>query len=339
MITDRLWMTVTSKTPKSALTRALEEGFSTFACEDDEARDNVASLARVRAFTLAHDGIRDGERLVAPRIELRSPDDQQKALALAGKHDLVLVEARDWKIIPHENLIAAYRRKGTRLAARAADVAEAKLLMETLEHGVDVILLPVEHAPLAARTLALAATRETLARARVTTVRNVGIADRACLDTASLLAPDEGVLTGNASGGLVLVASEAHESGYVAARPFRVNAGAVHAYVLAPGGRTRYLSELRAGDEVLVCDRDGATRSVVLGRVKIERRPMLLVEAVTDDGRRVGALLQNAETIRLVTPDGTKSVVELSPGDVIIARLDTGGRHFGMSVDETIEER
>jgi 3-dehydroquinate synthase II len=170
-------------------------------------------------------------------------------------------------------------------------------------------------------------------------VRPVGLGDRACLDTASLLHESEGVLTGSSSHGLFLVASEARDSGYVASRPFRVNAGAVHAYVLLPGGRTKYLSELQAGDEVVVAQGDGRTRNVVLGRVKIERRPFLLIEAEAPDKRRFTILLQNAETIRLVTKSGTKSVVELTPGDKVLVRLDSGGRHFGMSVDETVAER
>lgn len=337
MSAERLWMLVAEKTPRHEVARALEAGFGTFVSEG--AAEEVASLARARVLRLDERGLHEGSALVAPRIELRSPDDQSRALALAGKHEAVLVDARDWKIIPHENLIAAYRAKGTRLLARAKDVAEAKLMLETLETGVDVVLLPVALAGEAAARLRDATGQEKLVVARVTNIRPVGVADRACLDAASLLRPDEGVLTGSASGGLFLVASEAHESGYVASRPFRVNAGAVHAYVLAPNGKTRYLSELRAGDEVLACDAAGRTRPVVLGRVKIERRPMLLVEARTAEGRAIVTLLQNAETIRLLGPSGPKSVVELREGDEVLARLDAGGRHFGMSVDETIVER
>ena len=40
-------------------------------------------------------------------------------------------------------------------------------------------------------------------------------------------------------------------SGFVPPRPFRVNAGPVHAYVLMADGSTKYLSECRAGDEVM----------------------------------------------------------------------------------------
>lgn len=336
MTTERVWILLPPKDAKRALTAALESGFGTFVATGP-AKD-LESLAKLRLLQLTDEGLVEDGRLVAPRVVIASPDDQDKALAMAGHHDAVLVDAKAWRIIPHENLIAAYRRKGTRLLVHAADVAEARLLLETLETGVDVVLLDAEHAREAADALAAAEGQETLREATVTSVRPVGTGDRACLDTASLLAEDEGVLTGSASGGLFLVASEARESGYVASRPFRVNAGAVHAYVLAPGGRTRYLSELQAGDEVLVCDREGRTRPAILGRVKIERRPMLLLEAECD-GHTVKTLVQNAETIRLVGPDGTKSVVDVAPGDKLLVRLDTGGRHFGMSVDETIVER
>lgn len=65
------------------------------------------------------------------------------------------------------------------------------------------------------------------------------------------------------------------ESQYINSRPFRVNAGAVHAYVQAPGGKTAYLSELRSGSEVLVADAAGRTRTAVVGRCKVEVRPMV----------------------------------------------------------------
>ena len=80
-------------------------------------------------------------------------------------------------------------------------------------------------------------------------------------------------------------------------------AGAVHAYVLCPGEKTRSLSELSAGDPLLVVGHDGATQTAYLGRSKVERRPMLLVEAEAG-GRTLSLVLQNAETSRLTRPDG-----------------------------------
>ena len=48
---------------------------------------------------------------------------------------------------------------------------------------------------------------------------------------SSLMVPGEGMLVGNFARALFLVHSECAESSYIASRPFRVNAGAVHAYV------------------------------------------------------------------------------------------------------------
>lgn len=59
--------------------------------------------------------------------------------------------------------------------------------------------------------------------------------------------------------------------------------GPVHAYVAVPGGRTSYLSELRSGTEVLAVSSEGRTRAVTVGRVKIESRPLMIVEVEVND--------------------------------------------------------
>jgi len=113
----------------------------------------------------------------------------------------------------------------------------------------------------------------------------------------------------------------------------------VHAYCLAPGGKTRYLSELRTGDAVLLVDYEGKTEVAYIGRCKVERRPMLLVKAEVE-GRSIGLVLQNAETIRLTVAGGSSvSVAALKPGDKVLAHLMGGGRHFGMKVEETLDEK
>ena len=146
------------------------------------------------------------------------------------------------------------------------------------------------------------------------------------------------MLVGNSGSAYFLVHSESLETPYVAPRPFRVNAGAVHAYVLLPEGKTKYLSELKAGDEVLLVRHDGATAVGYVGRNKIERRPLLLVEAEVG-GETISLILQNAETIRLTAPDGTAvSVASLKPGDEVLAHIESGGRHFGQQIEETITE-
>ena len=163
-----------------------------------------------------------------------------------------------------------------------------------------------------------------------------------CCDTIAMLRRGQGMLVGNSSDFTFLVHAETEHNEYVAARPFRINAGAVHAYTRLPHDKTCYLEELKAGREVQIVDQDGKTMITTVGRVKIEVRPMLLVKAKvqTPEGEKQGAVfLQNAETIRLTAPGGRPvSVVTLKPGDKILCRIDEAGRHFGMRIKEEIAE-
>jgi 3-dehydroquinate synthase II len=151
---------------------------------------------------------------------------------------------------------------------------------------------------------------------------------------------DEGMLVGSLSRGLFFVHAETAESPYVASRPFRVNAGAVHAYVRVPGGETKYLSEAGSGTEVQVVDTAGNTREAVVGRAKIEKRPMFRIQAETEGGDRVETLLQNAETIKVHTREGGRTAVtDLEAGDEILLYYEETARHFGEAVEESIIEK
>lgn len=66
-----------------------------------------------------------------------------------------------------------------------------------------------------------------LTRARVTSIRPVGMGDRVCVDTVVMLSPGEGLLLGSFARAFFFVHSECGTSQYIASRPFRVNAGAV----------------------------------------------------------------------------------------------------------------
>ncbi|XP_059449982.1 uncharacterized protein LOC132180979 [Corylus avellana] len=186
-----------------------------------------------------------------------------------------------------------------------------------------------------------------LTKATVTRVQVVGMGDRVCVDLCSLMRPGEGLLVGSLARGLFLVHSECLESNYIASRPFRVNAGPVHAYVAIPGGKTCYLSELKTGKEVIVVDQKGQQRTAIVGRVKIETRPLILVEAKRDSDNQTlySILLQNAETVALVCPcqgAGLQKtaipVTSLEVGDEVILRLQGGARHTGIEIQEFIVE-
>ncbi|WP_299266374.1 3-dehydroquinate synthase II [Halorientalis sp.] len=284
----------------------------------------------------------DGDGRQCGYVRILNEDYEAFAQAVATEAEYTLVIGDDWQIIPLENLIARIGQE-TDLIAGVQTAEEARTAFETLELGSDGVLLDTDDPDEIRRTVEVRdeSQRESvdLQLAEVTAVEQTGSADRVCVDTGNLMEHDEGMLVGSMSRGLFFVHAETAESPYVASRPFRVNAGAVHAYVRTPDGGTKYLSELRSGDEVQVVDTDGNTREAIVGRVKIEKRPMFRVQAETDDGDRIETLLQNAETIKVATADGRKAVTDLETGDELTMFYEDTARHFGEAVDESIIEK
>jgi 3-dehydroquinate synthase II len=270
-------------------------------------------------------------------MDIHNKEDEERA-ATTHLDKLVVLRTTDWTIIPLENLIA--RRGG--LMTEVSDAEEARLMIQVMEKGVDGVVLATRSLEEVRKAVALVhslSPKLDLVPAEVTTVRRLGMGDRACVDTCSTMGRGEGMLVGNSGQAMFLVHSESLETPYVAPRPFRVNAGAVHAYTLLPDAKTKYLGELRAGDEVLVVRHDGETSVAYVGRNKIERRPLMLVEAQAD-GRTLSVVLQNGETIRLTDPNGDAvSIATLKAGDEVLAYLESGGRHFGTAIEETITEK
>jgi 3-dehydroquinate synthase II len=323
---------------KKVVSSALESGYVEIVVRDED--KELRRIGRFDAIVLRGKDLFLDEEKIGELVEIRSPEDLTRAMALKDKAESVLIEAKDWKVIPLENLIADFQKSETRLIATAHTPEEAKLFFETLEVGVGgVALTPPSPAKLKdfQRVASQELPRLELAKAIVTKISPLGVGDRVCLDTCSIMRVGEGMLIGSQSACMFLVNSESMESEYVAARPFRVNAGPVHAYVLTPSGKTRYLSELRGGDEVMAVDSEGKCRNVVIGRSKIERRPLLLLEAKIDE-RRFSTILQNAETIRMCTPTGPISISDLKVGQEVLVRVEAGGRHFGTAIAETITE-
>ncbi len=311
---------------KEAVTLALESGVDGVIVPAEQV-EGAARLARVEVIA--------EERMPSVLLTCKADEEAVCDRLTAGEG---VVLARGWEVIPVENLLA----RCSCVTVEVAGADEARLAAGILEGGVDAVVVPSEalgelKAVVAACKLSQG--EEALRTAVVTRVEPAGLGHRVCVDTLSLLRRGQGMLIGNSSAFTFLVHAETEHNEYVAARPFRINAGAVHAYARLPGDRTCYLEELHAGREVLITDNCGRTTSATVGRVKVEVRPMLLVEAEVE-GERGAVFLQNAETIRLTAPDGTPlSVVSLRPGDQVLCRTDEAGRHFGMRVREEIRER
>ncbi|TYL40708.1 3-dehydroquinate synthase II [Natronococcus pandeyae] len=285
---------------------------------------------------------RNGELDRGAYVRILGKEYESFAETASEEADYTIVVGEDWTIIPLENLIARIGEE-TDLVAGVTSAEEAKTAFETLEIGADAVLLDSDDPDEIRRTVEVRdeAERESLSLeyAEVLDVEQVGSADRVCVDTGSLLEHDEGMLVGSMARGLVFVHAETAESPYVASRPFRVNAGAVHAYVRTPDGGTKYLSELQSGDEVQIVDTDGNTREAIVGRVKIEKRPMFRIALETNDGDRIETLLQNAETIKVPTSAGRTAVTDLEAGDELLLYYEDTARHFGEAVEESIIEK
>ncbi len=315
---------------KKLVTLALESGVDAVLTEASKV-DAVRALGRVEVLAEAD----------MPSLPLDSKKDEEEAVARLKAGRAVALR-KGWEIIPVENILA----QGSGLGLECENLERARLAASILERGADVIVVLPEAAGDLKKIVAelkLSQGRIELSRAEVTEIVPAGLGHRVCVDTISMLKRGQGMLVGNSSAFTFLVHAETESNPYVAARPFRVNAGAVHAYAVLPGDKTCYLEELSAGREVLIVGADGSTSLTTVGRVKVEVRPMLKITAKVKsaDGCDVigQVFLQNAETIRVTGADGAPiSVVTLKPGDEILVRTDAAGRHFGMRICEDIKE-
>ncbi len=325
---------------KRILTTALENDLLNIVVLEEDL-DTFRKLGRFEPISIIDGDIISGKER-GTFVTISGKDDEQRASSMAGKVDMVVICVEDWKVIPLENLIASFQGSGTKLMAQVRDLSDVPLFFGALEHGVDGIVLDPDTPEriVQLRTLLDSHGSEVvgLADASIVEIRNLGMGDRVCIDTCSLLRIGEGMLIGSQSSGLFLVHSESVGSEYVGTRPFRVNAGPVQSYVLGPGDRTPYLSDLRVGDEVLAVDRNGSTRPVIIGRLKVERRPLMLISAELDS-KIFNIILQNAETVRLISGGEPVSLVDLKVGDPVKVLTSEGGRHFGTRVKETIIEK
>ncbi|KAH7623832.1 hypothetical protein Ndes2526B_g01080 [Nannochloris sp. 'desiccata'] len=351
-------------------------------------------LGRINTITAHPNGtlVEDSGATIGQIHRLSSPEDlaslqsslikstSPSSATAATTGEIVVMDASDWQIIPAENLVAAYQSLPVTLLAVSKSAADSEVMLEALEIGTDGVVLETSN-PEEIRALASYLDQKSAGKqgklvyqvAKVTKVRPVGSGERACVDLCSNMLPGEGMLVGSFARGLFIIHSECEESGYINSRPFRVNAGPVHAYCQLPGDKTGYLAELRSGDEVIVVDAAGKTQKELIGRVKVERRPLVLVEATTEDEVIYSILLQNAETVKLIGPKGNKngginnnigscggirndarvgieengkekewrtiSVAEMVPGDKVYVLVQNAARHAGVSIEESITEK
>ena len=318
---------------KDLITAALEAGADAVVVPADKVL-SVKELGIIKTVSTNGD-LKWEEDVVC--VEIRSAEDEERIVKLS-RDKKVVVRTTDWTIIPLENLAA----RAENIFVEVKNREEADIAAGILEKGVDGIIITAKNPALIKEIIGSVRSGRKpmdLAPFTIESVTPAGMGDRVCVDTCTMMKPGEGALVGNSSQALFLIHSESIENPYVSPRPFRINAGPVHAYIMGAGGRTRYLSELTSGDEIVGVDYEGRSFPLIVGRVKIEKRPLLLIRATGPNGTAT-TIAQNAETIRFVGSGGEAvSVVQLKPGDQVLGYVEEAGRHFGHKIKETITEK
>lgn len=271
-------------------------------------------------------------------VEIIDADTLELACQATVSEPWSLLWFRDPTKIPLEIVLAAAEGASGQIITVVSDIEEAEIVFGVLEHGSDGVLMAAHTVGEATGLKAAADGVESdldLVELTVTGISHVGMGQRACIDTCSYLREDEGMLIGSHSKGMILCVSETHPLPYMPTRPFRVNAGAIHSYTMSKAGRTNYLSDLKSGSKVLAVDVKGQTRLVTVGRVKIESRPLLQVDAISPDGRTVNLILQDDWHVRVLGPGGVVyNSTHLQPGDILLGYLPTQDRHVGYPINE-----
>jgi 3-dehydroquinate synthase II len=319
------------------------------------------------------------QELIGAHIIIDDSTGQSAARALLGSVDWVVVECKDWTMIPFENIISDAHHTPTKIAAIIEQAEKIPGVAFALDIGVDALVLANDDIELwhsgciarAQRAEMMAVTEQQFDNSDGGETRNLKsktdccssnegnsssameleiveiesietghVGERICIDFIGLLNKGEGVITGSSSKMMGLIHGETIESEFVPTRPFRVNAGPVHAYILMADDRTKYLSELKSGDSLKVIDFRGNTRELTVGRVKIETRPLILFKLLHQNTFRSNMFVQQAETVRLVRPNGIPlSATEAIIGDNILAKVEKMGRHVGTIIQSTVDER
>ncbi|CAK9255798.1 unnamed protein product [Sphagnum jensenii] len=335
---------------RDVMSAAVESGWTTliFTPDTTDLAYDWTSIARIKPFYLEGGQFLDVDRKqVAVLGQVATGEQLDYLPALMGQAEIVVMSTLDWQVIPAENLVAAFDDSKTSLYATANTASDAQVYLEALNKGTDGVVMNTDDPQqIYALRAYLNGRRETkmgvrLVEAKVTQVEPVGVGDRVCVDLCNLLNPGEGLLVGSFARALFLVHSECIENNSTASRPFRINAGPVHAYVGMADGSTAYLSELHTGSQVMVVDGQGRSRSVLVGRVKIETRPLLLVE-VEAEGHRHSVLLQNVESVCFVTTTARNQAVpvtSLKVGDILLLNLQEETFQSGIQMQEFFVEK
>jgi len=290
--------------------------------------------------------LEENSNIIGLMVNISSEKEQESAISLIGSVNWILLKCDNWKMIPCENLIAAAENSGTKLAAIVENELEVPGIAFALEIGVDALVVNSDLIELAIITKSQRLENKiqepvinhesgsiSLNFGTIKEISTIGIGERVCIDTTSLLQSGEGMLCGSFSNTFTLIHAETIDSEFVPTRPFRVNAGSIHSYIKMKNNTTKYLSELKSGDEVLIVNKEGMARTTKIGRIKLEKRPLIKIQWIDENNLEGNIILQQAETVRLVENNlNPISITKLKKGMQILIHNSSQTRHLGAPI-------
>lgn len=305
--------------------------------------DDQRVAVMVAASPAELDGVRAaaGSRPVGVRCEIVDGDTMDEAAALCGVVDVLVAAFADETNIPLELLLARAQGTHTHVFKELLTSAETRSVAGVLESGPAGLVVGADHLADLDRVSAVLRTERhaqlELVPLEVIRSEPVGMGYRGCIDTTHLFDDDEGMVIGSTSSGGILVCAEVHYLPYMNLRPFRVNAGAVHSYVFGTD-TTAYITDLAVGERCYAVNPSGRFREAMVGRIKVELRPLRLIEARHGDVT-VNTFLQDDWHVRVMSAEGKPlNLTDVVPGTKLLGRVTEPGRHVGIKVDEEISE-
>jgi 3-dehydroquinate synthase II len=311
-----------------------------------------------KTLTMSDEALYLDQKLIGKKVRISDSNSQSNAKQFVGSVAWVILEFDDWSMIPIENLVAASQDTPTKIAAKIRNPEEAQGAGFALETGVDALIVGDDPDLIEAAFIVKSQRGERvvgevvevvestesgildITKHEIKSIEQGGVGERYCIDLTSLLSVGEGMLIGSSASSLALVHGETLDSEFVPQRPFRVNAGPPHSYVMMADRSTKYISELKSNDSVLISNLQGETRTATIGRLKIEKRPFLTFYWHNLFDKPSSIFLQQAETVRLINSSGELiSVTSIKVGDIILGWSGEGSRHIGESISSKVEER
>jgi len=198
----RLWVNVVPYSKEIAIA-ALESGAEALVLPDGKS-ETVRQFGKIKTVEKSGD-IKPGADVEF--IEIAGKADEDTAAAVPADK-IVVLKMLDWTIIPIENLLA---RRGKNIMVQVDNAEQARLMVEILEKGVDGVVLKtgdVNEIKRCAEIIQGISEKVALVTATVTAAKQLGMGDRACIDTCTQMKLGEGMLVGNTASGFFLVHSE-----------------------------------------------------------------------------------------------------------------------------------